>query len=118
MDDRYTALVSYVTTSIVQVASADADFRSVIAVGTSWPTISDSGLITAINASVSGNTVTRTWEPAPAVLPGGKLRPLIQCQFLNVDADVYTMSALIYLFNIRSRELTPMGPLLWARGSH
>ncbi len=117
MDNRYTSLISYVTFSVAQATAADADFRATISSGTVWPTMSDSGLITAIAALVSGQTVTRTWEPPPAILPGGATTPTLQIQMLNVDTNVVSMSALIYVFDIRSRELTPMGPLLWARGS-
>lgn len=118
MDPRYTSLVSYVTFSIAQATSADADFRATIARGTTFPTISASGAIEAVSSNVSSQEVTRTWEPAPAVLPGTTvLVPTLQVQFVNVDTDIYTMSSMIYIFNIRARETTPMGPLLWARGS-
>jgi hypothetical protein len=50
-------------------------------------------------------------------MPGGPSDPNVRFEMVNVLADVYSMHLLVYLFNIRVRELTPMGPLLWARGS-
>lgn len=116
MDSRFTSLVSWVTWANTQVASADADFRVTIG-GPGVPTQAESGLITAIAADVSTATISRTWNPNPSILPGGANPASIQMSMLNVDADVYSLSCLIYLFNIRAREITPMGPLLFARGA-
>jgi len=117
MDERYCSLISYVTFQDTQVTSADADFRVRI-VAPKVATALDSGVITGISATADTTTVSRTWEPPPIVLPGGQgAGTQLVLNMLNVDLDVYALSLLIYLFDIRVRELTPMGPLLWARGS-
>jgi len=50
------------------------------------------------------------------ILPGSENTALTVFA-ANVDGDEYFLDAFIFLFDIRARELTPMGPLLWARGS-
>lgn len=118
MDNRYTSLVQYVTWSNDQVASADADFRTRISAGGNVvPVMVDSGVVSAISATVSTATVSRTWNPTPIILPGGTFAPFIEHKMLNVENDEYFLATLIYLFDIRVRELMPMGPLLFARGA-
>ena len=118
MDPRYCALVAWLSFADVQVSSADADVRFALfgSLGR-IPIQIDSGLVVATSATVSSSTLERTWAPQPFMLPGDGGGAAAIVQAVNVDADVYTMSAMIYLFDIRVRELTPMGPLLWARGS-
>lgn len=116
MDNRYTSLVSWCTMANIQVASADADFR-IILFGPGVPTQVDAGVITAISATVQPTTISRQWNPTPTILAGGDAVASISFIMLNVNLDVLDLSALIYLFDLRARELTPMGPLLWARGS-
>jgi len=53
----------------------------------------------------------------PIILPGGPEVPTIRARALNVNGDFVFLEAQIFLFNIRVRELTPMGPLVFARGS-
>lgn len=118
MDDRYVSLVSYVSLANTQVASANADFSLLLSAQSSgMPTQSSQGVLTAIDADVNASTVRTTWAPQPVLLAGAEKRGVITGLMLNVDADVYAMSALIYLFNIRVREMSPTGLLLWARGS-
>lgn len=118
MDRRFCSLVSYVTVSIDQVTAANADIRIVISDATNrvpqtvfqedqHATVS---LVNAIN-------VAKTFSPPPIILPGGASIPLIVFEALNVDANDYFVDALIYLFDIRVRETTAMGPLLWAKGT-
>lgn len=117
MDPRYTSLVAFMTASDIQVASADADVRMFVT-GVGVPTQVDQVPVTAISATVAGRTVSRTWTPTPFVLPGGTL-PIsrLTLRMLNVLNDSYFLDAWVYCFDIRVREVTPMGPLLWARGA-
>lgn len=118
MDDRFCSLVQYVSWSADQVASADAEYRTRIAsLDGNTPILIDVGDVTAIDADISSATISKTWEPTPTILAGGAARAFIEHKFLNVADDTYLLNAMIFLFNIRAREVTPMGPLLWARGS-
>lgn len=117
-DDRYAALLSYVSVANVQVASADADISIVLTAGSlGMPTQALQENVTAISAVVNAGTIRRTWSPTPVMLAGAEKRGVLSFTMVNVENDAYTLSCLIYLFNIRVREMTPMGPLLWARGA-
>lgn len=120
MDLRFVSLVSYVTGQIQQGTSADAEHRFTLSSDFVAEQVSQ-GDITAISSTIAAFEIAKTWFPAPVLLPGGNLsaseRSRIIMKFLNVDDDVYEMAALIYCFDIRVREETPMGPLLWARGA-
>ncbi len=115
-DERFCSLVSYVTLGIQQVASADADFQLTINSDRSAQ-LNESGVQTAVASGVSGVEIGRTWNPPAYIYPGAGDNGRIRSQVLNVLNDVVTLSAFIYLFDVRVRETTPMGPLLWARGS-
>ena len=122
MDARYCSLVQYLNMTNLQAATADAEFRFVLGAALAAGAVPQqtlSGDITAINGNISGGvaTLNQTWSPAPFILPGGDVLPFVMGQMLNVDTDVYTIRTYVFLFNIRVREVTPMGPLLWARGS-
>lgn len=116
MDPRYCSLVAFMTVQISQGTEANADvimrLRSDRMAGPKF-----SAPVPSIDPLVSNNEIGSTWEPPPIVMPGGGQSSQIEALFVNVDADVYKLDALIYVFNIRAREMTPMGPLLWARGS-
>ncbi len=116
MDERWCALVAFVEFTIQQATSADAEFQLSVSSDKSAELI-DSGLQVAVNSSVSSLEVGHLWNPPPLVLPGAGDNARIRLQTLNVDGDIVRLSAYIYLFDVRVRETTPMGPLLWARGS-
>jgi len=121
MDPRFCSLVSYLTLTNTQATVADADFK--FTVGSNSPEVAvprqvRQGLAPAVAAIVSGGvSIGETWEPPPFILPGGGNSGFAQMQMANVDTDVYIMTAFIYLFNIRVRELSSTGGLLWQRGS-
>jgi len=120
MDPRFCALVQYATWDIAQATPAAAEFRVRLgALQQKVPIQTDQGTQANISATVSSSReVTRVWEPVPVVLPGGEgPAPFLEGKWANVDTDVYRLSIQIFLFNIRVREVTPMGPILWARGS-
>jgi len=111
MDARFCSLLSYATLQIVQATPADADFRMVF--GTSI----DQGAETATATTLSTVTVSRTWRPVPLIQPGGGAAPTLFILAENVNGDDYFLDALIYVFNIRAREIGPLGYLLWAQGA-
>ncbi len=119
MDPRYTALCSFVTMSIQQGTSADADVSFLMSGSAGFvPTQADQGPVTAVASLVDAGEIRKTWTPTPVIMPGGNnANAHVRVNVLNVDGDVLGLSALFYIFNIRARELTPMGPLLWARGA-
>ncbi len=120
MDPRFCALIQYVTWNIGQATPAAAEFRlRIVSSLNAVPLLVSQGTAANISLNVSsGNEVGETWTPTPIILPGsGGVAPFLEARFANVDTDVYKLFMNIFLFNIRVRELTPMGPLLWARGS-
>ncbi len=120
MDPKFCALIQYATWSINQATGAAAEFKlRITALQQSIPLLIDQGSVTNITATISGSEqVARTWEPTPVILPGsGGVAPFLEATWSNIDVNEYFLSLQVFLFNIRVRELTPMGPLLWARGS-
>lgn len=120
MDPRFCSLVAWVSFSIRQATSADAEYRLTVGStsgATQIPTQADSGLVVAISSTITTAEINKMISIVPMMMPGAGQSGRVEANFLNVDTDTYRMSLLIYLFNIRVRELTPMGPLLWARGS-
>jgi hypothetical protein len=118
MDEKFCSLISFFAVSIQQGTPAAAQQRVVISADQPLvPTFEENfnGVATATAISIVSNA--KTFNPPPQILPGGSATPFLRWQSLNVDADVYSLNAQIMLFNIRARELAPMGPLLWARGS-
>ncbi len=119
MDMRYCSLVAYFSYAIQQATPAAANMRQVLTAD-SVAEQSLQGEVPAIDAAIAVRTVSQTWNPTPIVMPGAvsaQNLPRIFARAVNVDGDDYFLNALIYLFNVRVREVTPMGPLLWARGA-
>lgn len=116
LDNRFCGLVSYITGQIAQATSADAEMLLEV-LGNTIATVVDAGLVVAISSLISGSEVARTFAPTPLILPGGPQVPNVRARMLNVDGDLFFLETLIYLFDIRVRELTPMGGLLFARGA-
>lgn len=116
MDARFCTLMAYSAFAIAQGSKSNADFRYILG-GDTVPGQQLTGTTTAINLTVHGTNNGFTWYPKPFVLPGGGQNSNLQLDVLNVDDDVVAMNGIFYLFDIRVRELTPMGPLLWAAGA-
>ncbi len=118
MDNRFCALVSYVTLQNVQATPGDAEIRLTISDTLNRvPRLAEQGDVTSVAVGVTTASITKTWFPTPTILPGGPISPFINASMANVDSDEMFLDAWIYLFNIAVREKTPMGPLLWARGA-
>jgi len=120
LDNRFVSLVSFVTVDNTQATPANADLRiSVDSVtgARQIPQMRFQNLVVATSATLSTNTIGRTWNPPPQLLPGGSQSGRIRGEMVNVDTDVMRLGCFIYEFRIDVREKTPMGPLLWARGS-
>lgn len=116
MDIRYTSLIDYMVAGIQQATPADAEVRQLITSNTT-ATMTEQGDVTAIAATVSGGSISKMFVPPALILPGGTESSVGRFQATNVDGDTYTIDMLIFLYNIRVRELTPYGTLLFARGS-
>ena len=116
MDPRYASLIGFVTGQLLQAVDADVEFLFSVS-GLRVPTIVNQG--DAVSSALSGSSIGITWRPEPIILPGGTAasQPRVQIRFPNVDTDVIRMHALVFCFDIRVREIWPMGPLLWARGN-
>jgi len=116
MDERFCSLIAYVTFNISQVANADADF--IIDIGSDRSAqIREQDVQVAVSNTVSTVEVGHTFSPPPVVLPGAGDNARLRVQVLNNLNDIVRVSAYIYCFDVRVRETTPMGPLLWARGA-
>lgn len=115
MDPRFSSLISYVTGEVQQASTADIEFLFKVA-GDRVPAQIFQG--DALSNALSSSEIGITWRPAPVILPGGTMAspPEVSWRVANVLADVLRLTALIFCFDIRVRELLPMGPLLFARG--
>jgi len=105
MDERFCSLVAYLTVSMTQASQTDIDLRFRVQHRRAEAT------------GISPAQISEVWVPVPVIIPGGGAGGLITAGALNVDTDLFRLSALIYLFNINVRQVMPMGPLLWARGA-
>lgn len=118
MDERFCSLVAYLTLSVSQAIQADIEVRyrldtsSVSSPVATQVQNRDLPTITWHTAEIND-----IWTPVPNIIPGDGSGGLVSAAIENLDTDAMRVSALIYLFNIRVREVMPMGPLLWARGS-
>jgi len=118
MDPRFCSLISYVTFEVEQITKADKSVSiSIQDSAMRTPPQFESEIIVATTAAIGPPEVAKTWIPVPIVLGGGSVVPTIEVRCTNVDLDKHFLSVLVYIFDIRVREMTPMGPLLWARGS-
>lgn len=118
MDDRYASLIAYLTATDTQATGGDAGLR--LDISPDPPGRHTANLheqLTVVAQAIDTLTIAHTWNPTPTVIPGGINRGRIDMSMLNVLSDDYRLSMLVYLFNIRVRELAPMGPLLWSRGA-
>ncbi len=120
MDERFCALLAYVTLSITQATDQDIDVRYRLdtsqASSPVAPQVQGRRLEFTVS-NISTATINDVWTPVPVIVPGGGAGGLLSVGVVNRDTDAVRISALIYLFNINVRQVMPMGPLLWARGS-
>ncbi len=115
MDNRYTSFVSWLSVVVVQVAAADAEYRMFLDADRS---AGASEVLDAVSSSVLGaNTISVVWRPPGMIMPGAGAGSTCGTIWENVLNDQFRLDAYIYLFDIRAREKTPMGWLLWSRGS-
>lgn len=122
MDPRFVSLVSYLCGQVQQGTSTDREHRMTVSCDTMAEQV-DQGDVTSIASTIASFEWGHTWEPRPALLPGGitggsSETPRATWKMLNIDGDVYNLSALIYCFDIRAREVYGTGQLLWGRGSN
>lgn len=120
MDERFCSLVAFVNIALSQATPADAGWHialdSNVALGPVAPQTENLAL-TAIANDISTVHISHVWVPVPYVLPGAGGGGSISSQVLNNLNDTMRLTALIYLFDVNVRQVTPMGPLLWARGA-
>lgn len=109
-DPRFTSIVSHVTFLIEQATAGDADFQYSIG-----DMVAEAGVLTATSLTISSFGISKVFRPPPVLWAGGEGDMAVK--YLNVDANTFYLQALIYLFDIRARETTALGPLLWSKGS-
>jgi len=119
LDDRHCSLVGFVQMRVAQATPAAADMRLLVfSLDDNFsPAQIFQQSVDNVAATVNSSTVAFTWAPVPFLFGGGPGVGTIRSNMTNVDTDVYRLSAIVYQFDIRVRETTAMGPLLWARGS-
>lgn len=118
MDERFCSLVAYVTVSMSQAIQVDIEVRyrlDTAAVSSPVATQVQNRDLLMIDWHTA--EINDVWTPVPVVMPGDGAGALVSAAVENLDTDTLRLSALIYLFDINVRNVTPMGPLLWARGS-
>jgi len=115
MDNRYTSFVSWLSVVVVQGTAADQEYRVFQDADRS---AGAAEVLDAVASSVlGGNTISIIWRPPGVIMPGGGNGATCGTIWKNVDLDQFRLDAHIYLFDIRAREKTPMGWLLWSRGA-
>ncbi len=120
MDERFCALVAYAVLSVSQASGTALGLRFRIDTGQGSSPVApqlQNIAAAAIAGTANSATINETWNPIPLIIPGDGAQGLLQMTTTNIDTDTYRFSALIYLFNVNVRQVMPMGPLLWARGS-
>ncbi len=115
VDERFCSYVSWLSFIGRLATVADAEYR----VFSSADRHAQASEVKNARASsvLGSNEVSEVWRPPGVILPGSGSNASFGLIIENILNDVWRVSAHIYLFNVRVRELTPMGPLLWARGS-
>jgi len=118
MDPRFCSLIAYATIEQEQTTPAAANVRYRISdqLNRTPPQVLMEALIVMGTSTGLPNSAS-SWSPVPLILPGGAPAPQIIASGGNLDGDEYFLSILVYGFDIRVRELTPVGPLLWSRGA-
>ncbi len=118
-DDRHCSLLGWCSLRIEQGTPADADVRLSAFSGddnfSPAQVLQQPVIKTA--AAVNSSTIGITWSPVPMIYGGGPGVARCQADAVNVTNDEYRFSAIVYQFDIRVREVTGTGPILWARGA-
>lgn len=121
MDERFCSLIAFAAIAWDQATPAAATWNIQISGHTGSnlpipPQLENRHIVEAA-ATVTATSIADIWQPVPFILPGAGGNGQLFSQVVNNDTDVVRVSLLVYLFNVRVREISPMGPLLWARGA-
>lgn len=114
MDPDYCCMIAFATV-LVQPAAADREMRLVI-VGDQVPLMVTAPLVNAISADIGGSQCSYTWMPPAFINPGGDGAPSLSARVANTLAEVLSLNAAIYIYDIRARESFPYAGLIAARG--
>jgi len=112
LDPSYCSLIGYATMSSSQVTPLDTIVRFSM-IGSQIGTMQESF---EVKATDFGNpAISKLWKPPAVIIPGTDPGTL---SFFgdNVATDINFFNAQIYLFDIRAREVVPIGLLVAARG--
>lgn len=120
MDQNYSSLVAFMSMTVLQALAADVQVQMRVRTPGTFPDRVaiqfDRGVVSEMS-DVSTTQIARTWSPQPIILGGSGSGSQIDVTIENIDTDILTLSAAIYLFDNTVRTRAPMGPLLWARGA-
>ncbi len=118
MDPRYTSLVPFMQASR-QGTDLDAFVRmEVTAPGLTAVPVTFGETVVSSGADISPNEIRATWQLPPQLLPGQRDTPACVMVMDNIGVgETFRLSLMVYLFQLNVRQISPMGPLLWARGS-
>lgn len=106
MDDRYVALVNWITLTI---STATADVPSTLSITTAEGTGQGIADFAPCIWPDLGVGAARFWAPPPIVLANsGSYTPTIASTMANVNGAVFNQTGQIYLFRKRARETTPL----------
>lgn len=108
LDNRFCSLIGYHQVSVNTVADVDEDVRMSIRSALE-PDLTVLGLM--VSHPQFGTDCNALWVPPGIIYPGERVTTLA-ADIDNVLNDVYTVNALIYLFDIRVRTQVPLPPLL------
>jgi len=113
-DPRFAYMVSYATVSVLQAVPTNLNSRVAFS-RDNEASIGFHELL--ISTTVNPANITKTHIPPPFIWKGGGLGRIVFASS-NTDADVYRIAAEFLLFNLEARHTTPLGHLLYGRGSN
>lgn len=106
MDDRYANLVSVIQQT-VSVVAADVEMRFTLQHGEHAGNMSLSAHSAPNNFNSVDQAARSSWSPPPFF---GADALVSRCA--NTNGDTYALSGVVYLFNKRAAEITPLSVLL------
>ncbi len=113
MDPDYCSLIVYATAQ-VEPAGSLHDVKWKIT-GDRLPVMVATPRVKDISSAFP-EQISNTWIPPPFVLPGGDDLSTLSVAVLNILAEVLSINCVVYLFDIRARETTPMHQLIASVG--
>lgn len=114
MDPDYCSMVGYATMQVDSNTTRDIH----------WQLSSPAVPVMALNLkllpvaiAISGSGLMHTWMPPAMINPGNKNEvPTLVISSLNIEDEVLNLNLVVFIFDIRAREVSTYAQLIGARG--